>query len=92
MPTFHRAQTGYLESNGHPCIKIKVHGISGDLAQEFEAMIDTGFNGFLLMPIMAAFPLGLPLYGTAEQRQVASVQGGGRARIREHGRYRARSR
>ena len=48
-------QIGYLDKNGHPTVKIKVHGIVSGAQQEFEAMIDTGFTGFLLMPIVSAF-------------------------------------
>ena len=56
---------GYLAANGHPHVKIKVWGFAKDFAQEFEAMIDTGFTGFLSIPLTAAFPLALTLFGTA---------------------------
>ena len=55
---------GYLDSNGHPNVRIKVWGLAEQFAQEFEAMIDTGFTGFLSMPLTAAFPLALTLFGT----------------------------
>ena len=55
---------GYLDSAGHPYIKVKVFGFSVDFQQEFEAMIDTGFTGFLMLPITSAFPLALTLLGT----------------------------
>jgi predicted aspartyl protease len=55
---------GYLDSSGHPNVKVRVWGVAEDFGQEFEAMIDTGFTGFLSMPITAAFPLALMLFGT----------------------------
>jgi predicted aspartyl protease len=55
---------GYLASNGHPHIKIGVWGLSAQFKQEFEAMIDTGFTGFLMLPLISAFPLALTLCGT----------------------------
>jgi predicted aspartyl protease len=55
---------GYLDKLGHPNVKIKIWGMAEQFAQEFEAMIDTGFTGFLSMPLTAAFPLALTLFGT----------------------------
>lgn len=55
---------GYLDSAGHPHVKIRVWGLNEQFAQEFEAMIDTGFTGFLMLPLVSAFPLALTLFGT----------------------------
>jgi predicted aspartyl protease len=62
MPT--PVKIGYLAANGHPHVKIRVWGAGEALAKEFEAMIDTGFTGFLSIPLTAAFSLGLMLFGT----------------------------
>lgn len=55
--------TGLFAKNGSPAIKIRIAGPVGD-GLEFEAVIDTGFTGFLSIPIVKAFPLGLSLFGT----------------------------
>lgn len=65
MPSKEALITGYFNSGGHPSLRVSVYGVFADLKKEFEVMIDTGFTGFLLMPIMSAFPLGLPLLGTS---------------------------
>ena len=57
--------TGSLDNSGHPIVKIEVFGLSAQFKKEFEAMIDTGFTGFLMMPLVEAFPLALTLYGTS---------------------------
>ena len=54
---------GFFPKNGSPAIRIKISGPLGD-GLEFDAVIDTGFTGFLSIPLVKAFPLGLPLYGT----------------------------
>jgi len=65
LPTKMPLQTGSLDNAGHPVINIEVYGVVPQLKREFEAMIDTGFTGFLMLPIVDAFPLGLVLYGTS---------------------------
>jgi predicted aspartyl protease len=54
---------GTYNASGNPTIAIEV---SGPLANKFPftAMVDTGFSGFLLLPILNAFPIGLLLQGT----------------------------
>ena len=58
-------QTGHLDSYGHPAIKIAVYGVAEAAQQQFEAIIDTGFTGFLMMPLSSAYSLTLTLMGTA---------------------------
>lgn len=58
-------QTGYLDSYGHPAIRIAVYGVAEAAQQQFEAIIDTGFTGFLMMPLSSAYSLTLTLMGTA---------------------------
>lgn len=59
-------QLGYLDCNGHPRLKIKVSGTNPNIVAEIDAMIDTGFTGFLMLPLAQALPLGLVLYGTGD--------------------------
>lgn len=59
-------QIGYLDPNGHPRLKIRVTGTHPTAEATIEAMIDTGFTGFLMLPLVNALPLGLALFGTAD--------------------------
>lgn len=56
--------TGFFDSGSNPCLKLTISGIFTNTPQEFEGIIDTGFTGFISMPMIKAFPLGLVLSGT----------------------------
>ncbi len=57
--------TGHFDKLGNPCLSFKLAGVFQVLPGiDFEGIIDTGFTGFLALPIVRAFSLGLPLYGT----------------------------
>lgn len=57
---------GYIDSNGHPNLTIRVSGAHPSAAVVVEATIDTGFTDFVMLPLVHALPLGLPLYGTVD--------------------------
>lgn len=48
--------------NGQPSIEIEVQGTAKP--KIIEAIVDSGFNGYLKLPYKVAFPLGLVLDGT----------------------------
>jgi len=57
--------TGFFD-NGNPSLKFQLSGVFNQTPVEFTAIIDTGFTGFIAMPLIKAFPLGLPLFGTTQ--------------------------
>src|ERR1700733_13949151 len=60
------AQIGYVDANGHPRMTIRVRGTHPTEFADLDALVDTGFTGFLMLPIARALPLGLALYGTGD--------------------------
>lgn len=54
---------GYLDANGDACIDVEVANPLG-WKKKLKCVIDTGFTGFLSVPILDAFPIGLLLVGT----------------------------
>lgn len=56
---------GYFNKNRHPIIPIEVYGYSKEITQHFDAMLDTGFTGFLSLPLVYALKVGLILKSTA---------------------------
>ncbi len=44
-------------------LEFELHGIDKKTSQNFNGIIDTGFNGYLQIPMVQALPLGLKLIG-----------------------------
>ena len=56
---------GYYDQAGHACLKVHLCGVRHPPpGVEYEVMIDTGFSGFIQIPIIHAIALRLPLEGT----------------------------
>ncbi len=54
---------GTFSASGSPVVEIEVSGPLKNLnPAKFTAIVDTGFSGFLLLPILSAFPIGLVLH------------------------------
>lgn len=56
--------TGYVDKYLQPKIKIQVNGLLKGL--QLDAIIDTGFNGDLCLPIGVAIQVGLILCGNQD--------------------------
>jgi predicted aspartyl protease len=57
--------TGYFANSGSPSLKVTISGPFTD-GLEYEGIIDTGFTGFLSIPIIEGIRLGLVLHGTTK--------------------------
>ena len=56
---------GQFDKRGNACLKFNLHGVKHNPpGPEFTGIIDTGFTGFIQLPIQCALALSLPLEGT----------------------------
>ena len=56
---------GHYDKQGNACLKFNLRGVRhSEPGPEFTGIIDTGFTGFLQIPIAVAMALALPLEGT----------------------------
>lgn len=56
---------GFFDKQGNACLKFHLCGVvHQEPGLEFQGIIDTGFTGFIQLPIQHAFSLKLPLDGT----------------------------
>jgi predicted aspartyl protease len=70
---------GFTGPDGSPVIRVSIEGVRS-VRHDFDAVLDTGFTGFVSMPIVDAFPLGLVLHnvervvyadGSSQERLIA---------------------
>ena len=55
---------GKINQTGSPIIRITVRGSKDEVT--VDGILDTGFNGFICLPIVVAVPLGLELIDVAD--------------------------
>lgn len=55
---------GTFDKLGHPHFSIEVFGVSKKSKVKIDAMFDTGFTGFLNLPLALCLQTGLVLYST----------------------------
>ena len=56
---------GHFDERGNACLRFHLRGVRHDPpGVEYTGIIDTGFTGFVQLPIAAAMSLALPLEGT----------------------------
>lgn len=53
--------TGFVDPYGHPLVEVEVSGLKRE--EKTLALVDSGFDGELCLPIEVAIPLGLELCG-----------------------------
>ena len=59
------AGAGHFDEQGNACVEFHLRGVKHDPpGLPFEGIIDTGFTGFIQLPLQHAMSLGLPLEGT----------------------------
>jgi hypothetical protein len=59
-------QIGYIDNDGHPRLTIRISGPDPSNFTDEDALIDTGFTGFLMLPSAKAFSLGIVPSGTGD--------------------------
>ena len=57
---------GFIDSVGNPRLRIRVRGTNPHHFSDEEALVDTGFTGFMMLPVARALPLGLVLLATGD--------------------------
>ena len=56
--------TGQINQVGSPILRITVYGNKGE--ETIDSILDTGFDGFICLPIAVAVSLGLELIGVTD--------------------------
>ena len=80
MPTW----KGRFNNLGSPIISITISGPDGGMSYRVDAIVDTGFNGFLALPVAYARNLGLTttsVYTLGAADDAAALRPGSKGRI-----------